>query len=161
MTNLHLNQELIRRVDGARFFGRFDLRAEATGYAFVDCRDSNLQYCDSCNQCQLFDDVVDQGRALEERLSFALSCEEETLAHNTSLSSLNDELRHQLHLSHTELVGSRARVLTLETENAALSAQLESSRTLAIALEMELLELRSTRTVPQVPFYLQSCKNEV
>ena len=74
MSNLHLNQQMIRRVDAARFLGSFDLRAEVTGYAFVDCPDSNLQYCDSCSQCQLYEDVVDQRRALEERLSFVLSC---------------------------------------------------------------------------------------
>ena len=58
MTNVKLNDEVIRRVDGSLFMERFCLRVEANGPAFLDCRDTQVQYCGICSICVAFEGAI-------------------------------------------------------------------------------------------------------
>ena len=63
MTNVALNDEVIRRVDGSLFLKKFRLRVEEIRSAFLDCRDSQGQFCGSCSICVAFDESISRENA--------------------------------------------------------------------------------------------------
>ena len=58
MTNVFLNDEVIRRVDGTTFLDSFRLRVVENGCGYLDCRDSQLRYCGSSSACLTFNDAI-------------------------------------------------------------------------------------------------------
>ena len=151
MTNVALNDEVIRRVDGSMFLDKFRLKVEANGSAFLDCRDAQGQYCGSCSICIAFDESISRENAyvveLERELE-AYSAEVARLEENnvTLLGSLEQQRSQNVVLQH--------RNTTLEDSNDDYRAQLEFYVRRVAQLEQPLSEPPVTTFSPQVLFYL-------
>ena len=150
MTNVALNDEVIRRVDGSTFLDKFRLKVEVNGSAFLDCRDAQGQYCGSCSICIAFDESISRENAhvveLERELD-AYTAEVARLEENTVtlLGSLEEQRSQNAVLQH--------RITTLEESNDDFRAQLEFYVHRVAQLEQPRPELPVTTFVPQVLFY--------
>ena len=110
MTNLSLNSEVIRRVNGALFLNRYRLTVVASGYAFVDCRDSAMQYCGTCPLCLAYDDRSVELSTLEQRLA---SCEL-SLANSENLVEQLRQINRSMHDRSAEVSDLEGRIVSCE-----------------------------------------------
>ena len=130
MTNVYLNDEVIRRIDDSMLLDCFCLRIVENGCAYLDCRDSQLRYCGSCAACLAFDDSISREHhhysEIEAKFDAVIREVEKLEAVTQDLSASLEAHRRRDQLTADLVHSLTQRITLLESTNTQLETQVNS-----------------------------------